>query len=202
MLRGRSRWSELGSGAELLDWARTEFWHGNGGRNLFLAHENQWRQQENSGIFPRWGVNARDELLIRPARESTLHFTVYTRGAQCGCVTARKGGEAGTENKCARARMALCGVCVVELALGQPAEPPPTGTNAPRRGETGDLTGGENDTNPVPGLLWAVAESTKVNKSNSNLFSNSSIYLFSICPAKQKCPPFKLKLPHYNHKIN
>lgn len=39
MLRGRSRWSELGSGAELLDWARTEFWHGNGEKPVFGARK-------------------------------------------------------------------------------------------------------------------------------------------------------------------
>ena len=124
----------IGSSAELLDWARTEFWHGNEEKPVF-GGKNQWADQENSGIFPRWGVNAREELLIRLER---AHCAVYTRGAQCGCVTAGNGGKAGTESKCARARMALCGVCVVELALGQPAaEPPPTG--------------GENDTNPPVG---------------------------------------------------
>jgi hypothetical protein len=52
------------NGADLLDWARAEFCHGNGEKPGFGARKPV-DKQENSGIFPRSGVNAREELLIR-----------------------------------------------------------------------------------------------------------------------------------------
>jgi hypothetical protein len=205
MLGGRSRWLELGSSAELLDWARTEFWHGNGEKPVF-GRKNQWADQENSGIFPRWRVNAREELqnsgifprwrvnareeLLNTARES-IHCTVYTRGAQCGCVTAGKGGKAGDGGQVCGSTQGVLRSFVWWSLHCQPAAPDQDECAPPR----GDLTGGENDTNPPVGRSGTLRTLQGCYKSEETKFNFLAILStnFSICPAEQS---IHIKLPH------